>query len=122
MTSCAITMGLLGLTLTFFPEEALRLLNFETSEPITLIFQLLGALYFAFAMVNWYARMGVIGGIYNKPIALGNFAHFLIGALALTKAVFASPELPTILIMLSGIYLVFAITFAVIHFSHPLKE
>jgi|GEM_PF-6447152 len=42
MTSCAITMGLIGLGLTFAPEEILILLNHELTNSVTLVFQLRG--------------------------------------------------------------------------------
>ena len=41
-----------------------------------------------FGMMNWMARDALFGGIYNKPMTIGNFMHFGIGALGLVKAVF----------------------------------
>ena len=122
MTSCAIILAVMGLSLTFAPDEILTALNFDSSKSITLIFQLLGALYFAFAMVNWNMRTGTIGGIYNRPITLGNFTHFLIGALALVKSVFSNQDLPVVIWGLTAFYLAYAVLFAVITFTHPLKE
>jgi len=55
-------------------------------------------------------------------LTLGNFTHFLIGALALIKAVFTNQDLPFILWVFCGIYVVFAIAFSIINFTHPLKE
>lgn len=121
MTSCALIMGLIGLGLTFAPEEILIMLDYDTSKSITLVFQLLGALYFSFAMINWNSRARTIGGIYNKSIALGNFTHFLIGALALVKAILSNQGLPIPLWVLCGIYVVFAVVFGLINFTHPLK-
>ncbi len=122
MTSCAIVLGLIGLSLTFVPDEILTYLDLNSSKSLTLIFQLLGALYFAFAMVNWSTRASTIGGIYNKPISIGNFTHFLIGSLALVKAVFAGQDLPNALWVLCAVYVAFAVLFGIITFTHPLKE
>jgi len=122
ITSCAIILATIGLSLTFAPNEILTHLDVDSSKSITLIFQLLGAMYFAFAMINWNIRSATIGGIYNKPIALGNFTHFLIGALALTKAIFSNQNLPMIMWALCAIYILFAILFGMITFTHPLKK
>lgn len=122
MTTCAVILAVMGLSLTFAPDEILTTLNYDSSKSITLIFQLLGAMYFAFALVNWNIRSGTIGGIYNKPIALGNFTHFLVGGLALIKAVFSNQDLPIVIWVLCAIYVVFAVFFGIITFTHPLKE
>jgi len=122
MTSCAIILGILGISLTFAPEEILTALNFDSSKSIILVFLLLVAMYFSFAIIIWNIRSGTIGGIYNKPIALGNLAHFLIGALALVKAVFSNQDLPVIMWSLAVFYVIYAILFSIIAFTHPLKE
>jgi Na+-driven multidrug efflux pump len=86
MTLSSLIMGVVGIILLFFPHE---LLNYFTSggEVIlsALVLQILGALYFAFAMVNWTAKPNLIGGIYGRPISIGNLLHFSVGALALLK-------------------------------------
>ncbi len=50
-----------------------------------MIVQLLGALYFSFALINWTAKDSAIGGIYARPVSLGNFGHFFSGTLLLIK-------------------------------------
>jgi threonine/homoserine/homoserine lactone efflux protein len=119
LTISSILLAVIGLSLTFAPDEILVALLYDESKSITLIFQLLGALYVSFAMVNWNIKDGRIGGIYNKPIALGNFTHFLIGGLALGKALFSNPELPILIWILGGFYLLFAVIFWIITFTHP---
>jgi hypothetical protein len=42
-----------------------------------------GALYLAFALTNWTAKGSMIGGIYSRPLSVGNFLHFTVGTLAL---------------------------------------
>jgi len=51
---------------------------------------LLGALYVDFAMLNWMVKGSLIGNIYNRPVAVANFTHFLVGGLALAKGVMGS--------------------------------
>jgi|SRR5690554_5836877 len=122
MTASAIILGAMGIVLTFIPDIILRNLRLETDTAgISLILvQILGALYFAFGMLNWTARRNVIGGIYNKPIAVANFSHFFIAGMALLKALLARPELPYFLWGAGLLYLLFALCFGLITFRHPI--
>lgn len=121
MTLSALIMGLAGITLSFLPHELLDYLGKTTDTGLDpLILQVLGALYFAFAMVNWTAKANLIGGIYARPIAIGNLTHFTIGALALIKGYFADHRMPVLIAAL--IYTAFAILFAIIFFTHPVKS
>ena len=43
--------------------------------------------------MNWMAKTVLIGGIYARPLAIGNFTHFLVGALALLKYAFSAPHI-----------------------------
>lgn len=121
MTASAIVMGVTGITLSFLPQELLGYFNKTTpAQTDVLTVQILGALYFAFAMLNWTAKANLIGGIYARPIAIGNLTHFTIGSLALLKGYVSSHNnhilIPTIA------YVVFAICFTIVFFRHPLKE
>jgi hypothetical protein len=85
-----------------------------------LFVQLAGALYLGFAMMNWMAKTVLIGGIYALPLAIGNFSHFLIGALALLKYAFAAPN-SLFLWLFTIIYALFAVLFGIVFFTHPVK-
>jgi hypothetical protein len=118
MTASAILMGGCGIVLTFAPEAIARVLHIPSNT--TIILQILGALYFAFAMTNWTAKGNLLGGIYARPIAIGNLSHFIIAALALIKAYLTS-ELDWILLL--GIaYTLFAILFSIIFMTHPIVK
>ena len=119
MTSSAILMGLVGILLSFLPQELGAYINAGESNPMVL--QILGALYFGFAMTNWMSKANLIGGIYNRPLAVGNFTHFLIAALALIK-ISMKGSLPTYIITVTIVYSIFAIAFGYILFTHPIKE
>ena len=120
MTISALTMGVAGIGLSFLPNELLNYLSSTTPTILDpLVLQILGAIYFGFAMVNWTAKANLIGGIYARPIAIGNLTHFTIGALALIKGYFSNPE--TVILALSVIYTAFAILFAIVFFRHPVK-
>lgn len=121
MTASAVILGIAGILLTFLPDVILRNLelNSDASGISLLLLQILGALYFGFAMLNWMARRNVIGGIYNKPIAVANFSHFFIAGMALIKAVFSQPQLPYLLWVAAVVYLIFAVCFGLIFYRHP---
>lgn len=114
MVSSALFLGMLGILLTFLSEEISEYFNFS-EKPILL--QLLGASFFAFAMINWTAKSNLIGGIYGRPISIGNFTHFFIGAMALIRYYIELQQGILFLVML--IYCFFAVTFGYIFFTHP---
>lgn len=116
MTISSVLMGLIGIALTFLSSEILNLLGSPSQAGATIGLQMAGALYFGFAMVNWTAKANLIGGIYGRPIAIGNSIHFFIGALALIKAGFL-PLLP-----LTIMYSVLAVAFYIVLITHPIKE
>ena len=122
MTASAIILGIAGIVLTFIPDEIIDYLSLEMNIALLFLMQILGALYFAFGMLNWMTKTSLIGGIYNRPIAVANFTHFLIAGLALTKGLVTNPSSPYIIWIIGIIYLVFAISFGVISFRHPISE
>lgn len=89
---------------------------------LVLIMQVTGALYFGFAMLNWMAKSILIGGIYARPVSIGNFCHFGIAALALVKSWVSSADFHYYLILLTGIYGIFALLFAYIFVNNPFKS
>lgn len=122
MTICAITLATTGIILTFLPDEILKYCDLENTRTLQLLLQILGALYFGFGMLNWMTKASIIGGIYNRPIAVANFTHFLIAGLALIKGLMVNPGLPKSIWIISCIYLIFAISFGIVLFRHPLME
>ncbi len=122
MVSSSIFFSLMGLACSFAPKEILSYLHFENLELLALIIQLLGALCLGFAILNWTARSNLIGGIYSKPVSLGNFLHFLAGGLAIAKYYFKHTA-DTVLIAPAVIYVLFAIAFGLVSFGrHEFKK
>lgn len=115
----ALFMAALGLILSFFPSEILSAFAIPTHPMGELMAQLLGGIYFGFAMLNWMARGNAIGGIYNKPLAVGNFAHFGIGAITLVKAMSAIDENTLIINNLMVCYTLFGAGFAFLFLRTP---
>ena len=116
MTVSAVILGSTGIILMFIPQEVSRYLDLAESTPI--LFQILGALYFGFAMLNWTAKANLIGGIYSRPVAVGNFTHFLIGGLALIKLVLHNANWSYIWAC-AVLYLIFALFFGYVLFTNP---
>jgi len=118
MTLSAALMFALGVVLTFLPRETLTYLGGEPLEPLILLLQVTGALYLGFAMLNWMARATILGGIYNRPIVLGNFLHFAAVAAALLKAVTGGERHEAVLAA-ALVYTVLAAWFGFVLFNHP---
>lgn len=116
MTISAFIMGVTGIILSFLPREVGTYLSLASTNPIVL--QLMGSLYFGFAMINWMSKENLIGGIYGRPVAIGNFTHFLIGGLALVKLTFNNSGMAYIPIA-AMVYSVFAILFGYVFFANP---
>ena len=114
----ALVMGAAGVAALFAPQELLTAFGIAPSSSLPLLVQLLAAMLFAFAMVNWTAKGSLIGGIYNRPVALGNLTHFAIGAITLLKFVTRTHATPAIVIT-TAVYVVFAIGFTLLFFRSP---
>ena len=115
MASSALFMGALGIAASFFSHELLRFVGAAVQTPTVLLMQVCGALYVGFAFLNWYLRGFVIGGIYNRPLALANLLHFAVVAVTLVKA---APALDSGLVwVITGVYVVFAAWFGLVMFS-----
>ena len=94
----------------------------SVSDTLELLMQIIGSLYFAFAMLNWMSKGSLIGGIYGRPIAIANLTHFVIAGLALIKGILSNPSLSYIIWSIAIIYSIFAILFGIVAFNHPVSE
>jgi hypothetical protein len=119
LIASSVALGAAGIAASFAPVEILKALGDSSPGAAAILVQLLGALFMASAMTNWTAKGAPIGGIYSRPISLGNLVHFTMGALALAKSgAIHSPGvvLPAVL----GAYSLFAAGFALLVFR-PIK-
>ena len=85
MTSSALILGLAGVFALFAPDTLLYTQGSAPTGTTSVLVQLMGALYFSFALMNWTAKDSLIGGIYARPVSLANFGHFFAGTLLLLK-------------------------------------
>jgi hypothetical protein len=121
LTASAIFLGITGIGLSFFPKEIGMYLDTESNPMLWLLLQIVGALYLGFGIMNWMAKETLMGGIYNRPIAIGNFMHFCVGAITFLKIAFAIKAQFEIIVILTAIYTVFALCFAFVFFTNPTK-
>jgi hypothetical protein len=110
MTSSSLTLAVAGIFTLFAPDVLLSALGVAVTAQLAVLVQLLGALYFSFALMNWTAKDSAIGGIYARPVSLANFSHFFVGTLLLVKYLFSNEfNLPILLV--SILYASFAAVF-----------
>jgi hypothetical protein len=119
MAVSASFLGLVGIALSFLPQEVANYCGLPQSSSIVL--QVCGSLYFGFATLNWMAKGNLIGGIYSKPVAVANFAHFLIGGLALLKYTFPA-TITSYMWIPVVVYLAFAILFGYVLLFNPVPN
>ena len=110
MTSSSLILALAGVFALFAPDVLLSMLGAMATAQLSVLVQLLGALYFSFALMNWTAKDSAIGGIYARPVSLGNFSHFLSGTLILSKQLLSNEfKLPILFVWI--VYVTFTIFF-----------
>jgi hypothetical protein len=107
MTSSSILLGAAGVSALFAPDALLAMQGVEGSASLSLLVQLMGALYFGFALMNWTAKDSAIGGVYARPVSVGNLAHFFAGVMLLLKVQF-SAEFNLFMFVVFLVYAVFA--------------
>jgi hypothetical protein len=114
MSSSALFLLALGLLATFAPET----LTGPTSSGSmsTLAVEVAGALYLGFAILNWMAKGDAIGGIYRRPVAMGNMLHFFAVTMTLLRLIKAGDHQSAILVV-ALIYVVFTVGFGFVVFG-----
>lgn len=118
LAASAVVLGLAGVAASFAPQEILAAFGLTADGILPVFVQLLGAMLLGFAMMNWMAKDSLIGGIYNRPLAIGNLVHFVVGALAVGKFVLRGDAAPATMIV-AAVYTLFAIAFATVLFRSP---
>ena len=122
MIISAIFLAVNGFGLSFFPNEISLLLTNDDNHIFILILQILGALYLGFSYINWMSKNSLIGGIYNKPLLIGNTLHFLTASMAMIKLVFKFENNLQLIIPHTIIYFLFTLFFGYVFFSDPFKK
>jgi len=116
MAASAVFLAILGIAALFAPDEILRAANVPSSPLLPPLVQLCAALLLGFAMTNWMVKGSRVGGIYNRPIAVGNLLHFAVGAITLDRFALRGHEAWPV-IVLAVIYTLFAVGFGLVVFG-----
>jgi len=120
MALSAVFMALAGFVTSYFPDKVLETHGTVPDGPTLLLIQMMGALYLGFAVLNWMARGILIGGIYARPVALGNFLHFAMVAVMLTREAIDHGVVQ--LATSAAVFGAFAISFGVVLFRLPVAR
>ncbi|MBO9502793.1 hypothetical protein [Brevundimonas sp. A19_0] len=107
LTASAAFLFVLGVALNFAPAEAVRLSGLEGTSAVP--FQLLAGALIGVALMNWFSRSSVFGGVYGRPLGLANVVLFAVGGISLARGAMeiGSP----VLWGLTAIYGLFALAF-----------
>ena len=117
MVVSAAFMALLGLGASFLPQEALFYSGYPAEGLAVLLVQVTGALYLGFSLLNWMARAALIGGIYSRPVAVGNFMHFAVATIVLVKSL--TTHSAPLMLVVATVYALLAVWFGSVLFTHP---
>lgn len=101
LSTTAVLAGAAGLAALFAPDEILRALTTGGAAAAmppaaAFVLQLCGGALFGFAMLNWAARGTKVGGIYGRPLALGNLVQWGAGAATWTHLWRAGVHAPAV--------------------------
>ncbi|HEV7572922.1 MAG TPA: hypothetical protein VGQ21_15595 [Thermoanaerobaculia bacterium] len=116
MAASAVFLGITSIAALFAPDEILHAAGIPPSPFLPSLVQLCAALLFGFAMTNWMIKGSRVGGIYNRPIALGNMIHFAIGAITLDRFALHGHEAWPMLVF-ATVYTIFAVGFGLVVFG-----
>jgi hypothetical protein len=87
LTASALVLAVVGVVLTFMPQEFLASVGERPSAPLVLLAQLGGAMAMSWAILDWMSRGQRVGGIYSRPLAVANALQFTMGSLTLVRMV-----------------------------------
>jgi hypothetical protein len=120
LVSSAVFLGVLALFLLFAPVESLSflLLGYGSLLP-SLPAQLLSAPLLGLSALNWLSRGSTVGGIYGRPLLIANLIHFIVGSLVLLRPMVFLRLAAFAPWVLFGLYVVFAVLFALLLLRKP---
>ncbi len=116
MSASALFLGGLGIATSIFPRALLSALDVQSNGASLLLMNVAGALYLGFALLNWMAREHLIGGIYSRPVAMGNLIHFIAAAVPLIQYLMTGALNIALAVVAAG-YVIFAVSFGYVAFG-----
>ncbi|MBL0173195.1 MAG: hypothetical protein IPP90_21435 [Gemmatimonadaceae bacterium] len=82
----AVFLALTGLALLFGSDVILPTLIPGDPPAAAWLGQLLAAAWLGVAVLNWYSRSAVLGGIYGRPVVSANATLYFVSALTIVRA------------------------------------
>ncbi|MDR9418082.1 hypothetical protein [Gracilimonas sp.] len=123
MTSSAVLFILMGLGISFFPQETGRIFGTASQYGMDLlIMKMVGALLFGFGVINFMARRSPIGGIYGRSIVMGNLMMTLIIGAQFLKFVFRQDAVAGQVWIIGILFILFSLGFIKLFFTSPVEE
>lgn len=120
--TAALVLFAAGFACLFAPAELAALLAPGAPPAVALALQLAASGLLGFSMQNWMSRRNRIGGIYARPLGIGNLLLFGTAALSLGKAA-AAGIVPMPAYAVVAICALLAAAFAWLVFVHdPLSD
>jgi len=109
---------MLGISLGFLliPDMLLVLMQTPQTDFIILLMRFGGIFFLSFAVLNWIGKNAFSEGNFNSPVAASNFVHFLAGSVLISLFLLDEP-LSTFSVILTSIYVLLAISFALLLFK-----
>lgn len=123
MTSSAIVYLLMGLVISFFPQEIGRLFGTASQYGMDLlVMKILGALFFGFGVINLMACRSPLGGVYGRSIVMGNLMLALIIGGQFLKFNISQDVTGGHFWLICGVFIVFATGFLKLFFTSPVQK
>lgn len=122
LTITSILLFAAGGLAVFAADEVAGLMDLEVSFETRMFAEFAGIGMLALAIQNWMSRGRPIGGVYARPLGLGNLLFFSSSALTLGRYL-AAETLPIEAIALCGLFALLAVAFAwLVFFSRPAAD
>jgi hypothetical protein len=117
----AAFLAIVGLALLFAGDDLLPRLIPTFPSGAAWFGQLLAAALLALAVLNWFNRSTLQGGIYGRPVVAANTTFYFVSALALLKVVMKSDTPGTLWVMFVP-FALFAAVYAWLMFRGPFER
>lgn len=122
LTITSLLLFVAGGAAVFAADEVAGLMDLEVSFETRIFAEFAGIGMLALAIQNWMSRGRPIGGVYARPLGLGNLLFFSTSALTLGRYLSAG-MLPLEVIAVCGVFALLALAFAwLVFFSRPAAE
>lgn len=85
LTATAIVYGIHGVALLFASDLTAGLFGITLTKKMTFAAQFFAGALLGMAVLNWYNRVSIVGGIYGRPLVMMNLMYGLISFLSGTR-------------------------------------